>query len=58
LGDIARLTDNRQRRLDLSRGRPKSQDIQKKVIVRPDELIKDIENQKKMDAAGAGDDPA
>jgi len=48
LGNIARLMDNIERRLDLSRGGPKTQEIQKKVVFRLDELIKDIENQMKM----------
>jgi hypothetical protein len=50
LGNIARLMDNIERRLDLSRGGPKTQEIQKKVIFRLDELIKDIENQMKNGA--------
>jgi hypothetical protein len=48
LGNIARLMDNIERRLDLSRGGPKTQEIQKKVVFRLDELIKDVENQMKM----------
>jgi len=48
LGNIARLMDNIERRLDLSRGGPKTQEIQKKVVFRLDELIKDLENQMKM----------
>jgi tetratricopeptide (TPR) repeat protein len=47
LGNIARLMDNSERRLDLSRGGPKTQEIQKKIVFRLDELIKDIENQMK-----------
>jgi hypothetical protein len=50
LGNIARLMDNIERRLDLSRGGPKTQEIQKKVVFRLDELIKDIENQMKNGA--------
>jgi hypothetical protein len=50
LGNIARLMDNVERRLDLSRGGPKTQEIQKKVVFRLDELIKDIENQMKNGA--------
>jgi hypothetical protein len=45
LANIARLMDNIERRLDLSRGGPKTQEIQKKVVFRLDELIKEIENQ-------------
>lgn len=47
LGQIARLMDNSERRLDLGRAGPKTQDIQKKIVFRLDELIKDIENQMK-----------
>ena len=50
LGHIARLMDNIERRLDLSRGGPKTQEIQKKVVFRLDELIKEIENQMKNGA--------
>lgn len=45
LENIARLMDNVERRLDLARGGPKTQEIQKKVVFRLDELIKEIENQ-------------
>jgi hypothetical protein len=47
LAQIARLMDNSERRLDLGRGGPKTQDIQKKIVFRLDELIKDLENQLK-----------
>jgi hypothetical protein len=47
LGAIARKMDNIERRLDLSRGGPKTQKIQKEVIARLDELIKEKENQGK-----------
>lgn len=47
LGQIARLMDNSERRLDLGRAGPKTQEIQKKIVFRLDELIKDIENQMK-----------
>jgi hypothetical protein len=47
LSQIARLMDNSERRLDLGRPGPKTQDIQKKIVFRLDELIKDIENQMK-----------
>jgi hypothetical protein len=45
LGSIARKMDNIERRLDLSRGGPKTQKLQKEVIARLDELIKEKENQ-------------
>jgi len=47
LGSIARKMDNIERRLDLSRGGPKTQKLQKDVIARLDELIKEKENQGK-----------
>lgn len=47
LGEIARKMDNIERRLDLSRGGPKTQKIQKEVVARLDELIKKLENQAK-----------
>lgn len=47
LEQIARVMDSIERRLDLSRGGPKTQEMQKKVLFRIDELIKDIENQLK-----------
>jgi len=47
LGSIARKMDNIERRLDLSRGGPKTQKLQKEVVARLDELIKEKENQGK-----------
>jgi hypothetical protein len=47
LGSIARKMDNIERRLDLSRGGPKTQKLQKEVVARLDELIKEMENQGK-----------
>jgi hypothetical protein len=45
LGAIARKMDNIERRLELARGGPKTQKIQKEVVARLDELIKELENQ-------------
>jgi hypothetical protein len=45
LGSVARKMDNIERRLDLSRGGPTTQEIQKKVVRRLDEMIKELENQ-------------
>jgi hypothetical protein len=45
MGSIARKMDNIERRLDLSRGGPTTQEIQKKVVRRLDEMIKELENQ-------------
>jgi hypothetical protein len=47
LGAIARKMDNIERRLDQSRGGPKTQKLQKEVVARLDELIKEKENQGK-----------
>jgi len=47
LGWIARKMDNIQRRLDLTRGGKQTQKMQKEVLVRLDEMIKEKENQQK-----------
>ena len=47
LGWIARKMGNIQRRLDLERGGKKTQKEQKEVLVRLDEMIKEIENKQK-----------
>jgi len=47
LGWIARKMDNIQRRLDLKRGGKNTQKMQKDVLVRLDEMIKEIENKQK-----------
>ncbi len=47
LGEIARKMDTIERRLDLSRGGPKTQRMQKDVVARLDEMIKKLENQAK-----------
>ncbi len=62
LENIARLMDNIERRLDLSRGGPKTQELQKRVLNRLDEVIKEIENQIKSGNAncqcpGGGNQP-
>jgi hypothetical protein len=48
LGWIARKMDNIQRRLDLKRGGKNTQKMQKEVLVRLDEMIKEIENKQKQ----------
>lgn len=58
LGNIGRLMDNSGRRLDLARGGPKTQEIQKKIVFRLDEVIKEIENaQKNQNGQGQGSMP-
>jgi hypothetical protein len=47
LGWIARKMDSIQRRLDLKRGGKVTQKMQKEVLVRLDEMIKELENQQK-----------
>jgi len=47
LGWVARKMDNIQRRLELKRGGKQTQKMQKEVLVRLDEMIKEIENQQK-----------
>jgi hypothetical protein len=55
LGWIARKMDNIQRRLDLKRGGQKTQKQQKEVLVRLDEMIKEIENKQKQQQGKPGD---
>jgi hypothetical protein len=45
LGEIARKMDNIERRLELARGGPHTQKIEKEVVLRLDELIKQLENE-------------
>jgi len=49
MGSIARKMDNIERRLDLNRGGAKTQKIQKQVVMRLDEMIKELENKGKGD---------
>jgi hypothetical protein len=44
LGDIVRKMDNIERRLELARGGPQTQKIQKEVVARLDEIIKKLES--------------
>ena len=52
LANIEKLMDNSGRRLDLSRPDEKTQDIQKKIVFRLDEVIKELENQCKSQCNG------
>jgi hypothetical protein len=54
LSNIEKLMDNSGRRLDLSRGGEKTQDIQKKIVFRLDELIKELENKNKQQSSSNG----
>jgi hypothetical protein len=51
---IARKMDNSGRRLDLARGGPVTQKIQKDIVNRLDELIKELENKQKNANANGG----
>src|SRR5207245_1333616 len=55
LGEIARKMDNIERRLELARGGPQTQKIQKEVVARLDELIKQMENQAKGESRANAD---
>jgi hypothetical protein len=48
LGWVARMMNNIERRLDLARGGPKTQDMQKKVVVQLDEMIKKLEEEQQQ----------
>jgi hypothetical protein len=54
LAAIARKMDLVQRRLDLVRGGKKTQTIQKEIVARLDELIKELENQNDPDSQNGG----
>jgi hypothetical protein len=54
LANIEKLMDNSGRRLDIAKGGEKTQDIQKKIVFRLDELIKQIENQQKQQGQANG----
>jgi hypothetical protein len=55
LGAVARKMENIERRLELARGGPQTQKLQKEVILRLDELIKELENKSKKKGGGGGD---
>jgi hypothetical protein len=57
LANIGRLMDNSGRRLDLARPGEKTQDIQKKIVFRLDELIKEMESQCKGGQCNGGNCP-
>jgi hypothetical protein len=53
LGAIARKMENIERRLDLARGGPQTQKLQREVVARLDELIKELENKAKNGKSSA-----
>jgi len=54
LAEIARKMDNVERRLELARGGPATQAMQKDIVLRLDELIKKLENKAKKPGNGNG----
>jgi len=52
LGAIVRKMKNSERRLELARGGPQTQKIQKEIVDRLDEIIKELENKKKKPGGG------
>jgi hypothetical protein len=54
LDSIARKMKNVERRLDLSRGGPKTQKIEKEIVARLDEMIKELENKSKGSGSSSG----
>jgi hypothetical protein len=54
MGWIARKMDNIERRLEMSRGGPKTRKMQKEVMLRLDEMIKQLENQAKGSSQSNG----
>ena len=47
LQSVARKMENVERRLELARGGPQTQKLQKEIVLRLDELIKELENKNK-----------
>jgi hypothetical protein len=54
LGDVARKMGNVERRLELARGGPHTQKLQKEIVLRLDELIKELENKAKKSSSSNG----
>jgi hypothetical protein len=54
---ISRMMKNIERRLDLARGGSKTQDMQKKVVLRLDEIIKELENSQSGSCCSGGNCP-
>jgi hypothetical protein len=55
LGNVARLMENSERRLEIGRGGKQTQKIQMEIINRLDEMIKQLENDKKGDGSDGKD---
>jgi hypothetical protein len=54
LGGVGRIMNNIERRLDLARGGPITQDMQKKVLVNLDQMIKEEEDKQNQQGQGDG----
>src|SRR5262249_10289831 len=54
LGAVARKMGNIERRLELARGGPQTQKLQREVVARLDELIKELENKAKNQQQSGG----
>jgi hypothetical protein len=54
LGDVARKMGNVERRLELARGGPHTQKLQKEIVLRLDEIIKELENKAKGSSSSNG----
>jgi len=55
LGGVGRIMNNIERRLDLARGGPITQDMQKKVLVNLDQMIKEEEDKQNQQGQGDGE---
>jgi hypothetical protein len=54
LGWVSRMMNNIERRLELTRGGPVTQDMQKKVVLQLDAMIKELEDQQNQPGNGNG----
>lgn len=54
LSNIGRLMENSGRRLELAKGGPQTQEIQKRIVFRLDEKIKELEKKQKGGGGGGG----
>jgi len=54
LGHVGRLMGNAERRLDLARGGPQTQKIEREILHRLDEIIKQMEKQQQGGGGGGG----
>jgi len=57
LASVGRKMSNVERRLEIARGGPETQKLQKEIVLRLDELIKELENKQKPPPPGDGECP-